>query len=59
MIQSGDDRCDELSSSANQERFFTGGYRRLVLDRVGHLPHREAPDEVAREIDGHLRRGPG
>jgi pimeloyl-ACP methyl ester carboxylesterase len=40
--------------SANQERFFTGGYRRAVLDGVGHFPHREAPDEVAGLVDEHL-----
>src|SRR5206468_11285516 len=50
MIQGADDRCDEPAGSANQERFFTGGYRRVVLDGVGHFPHREAPDEVARNI---------
>ena len=55
MIQGADDRCDEPAGSANQERFFTGGYRRVVLDGVGHFPHREAPDEVALNIDRHLR----
>ena len=50
MIQGADDRCDEPSGSANQERFFTGGYRRVVLDGVGHFPHREAPDEVLRYV---------
>jgi pimeloyl-ACP methyl ester carboxylesterase len=47
-------RCDEQAASANQERFFTGGYRRAVLDGVGHFPHREAPDEVAGLVDEHL-----
>jgi pimeloyl-ACP methyl ester carboxylesterase len=55
MIQGGDDRCDEPSSSAGQERFFTAGYRRVVLDGVGHFPHREAADEVALNVDRHLR----
>ena len=55
MMIGGDDRCDEPSGSADQERFFVGGYRRLVLDGVGHFPHREAPDTVAAAIDELLR----
>ena len=55
MIQGADDRCDMPAASADQERLFTGGYRRLVLDRIGHFPHREAPDEVASNIDRHLQ----
>jgi pimeloyl-ACP methyl ester carboxylesterase len=55
MIQGGDDRCDEPSGSADQHRFFTDGYRRILLEGVGHFPHREAPDEVARIIDRHLQ----
>jgi pimeloyl-ACP methyl ester carboxylesterase len=55
MIQGADDRCDEPAGSAGQERFFTGGYRRVVLDGVGHFPHREAPDAVAAAVDEHLR----
>jgi pimeloyl-ACP methyl ester carboxylesterase len=54
MIQGADDRCDQPSGSAHQERFFTGGYRRVLLDGVGHFPHREAPDDVALNIDRHL-----
>jgi pimeloyl-ACP methyl ester carboxylesterase len=41
--------------TANQERFFTSGYRRVLLDGIGHFPHREAPDQVAQAIDRHLR----
>jgi pimeloyl-ACP methyl ester carboxylesterase len=50
MIQGADDRCDEPSGSAKQERFFAGGYRRVLRDGIGHFPHREAPDEVAEAI---------
>jgi pimeloyl-ACP methyl ester carboxylesterase len=51
MGQGAEDRCDEPAGSEGQERFFTGGYRRIVLDGVGHFPHREAPEEVALAID--------
>jgi pimeloyl-ACP methyl ester carboxylesterase len=54
LVQGGDDRCDERAGSADQERWFTGSYHRIVLDGVGHFPHREAPDAVAQAIDRHL-----
>ncbi len=55
MIQGADDRCDEPAGSANQDRYFTGGYERVLLDGVGHFPHREAPGAVAQAIDRHLQ----
>jgi pimeloyl-ACP methyl ester carboxylesterase len=55
MIQGADDRCDVPAASADQERFFIGGYRRVVLEGVGHFPHREAPRAVAAAVDEHLR----
>ena len=59
MIQGADDRCDEPAGSEGMERYFTGGYRRVVLDGVGHFPHREAPDAVAHHIHEHLSATPG
>ena len=47
--------CDPPSESERQERYFTGGYRRVLLDGVGHFPAREAPNEVANEIVSHLK----
>jgi pimeloyl-ACP methyl ester carboxylesterase len=55
MVQGGSDFCDEPRSSEGLDRFFTGSYRRIVLDGVGHFPHREAPLEVARAVLGHLK----
>jgi pimeloyl-ACP methyl ester carboxylesterase len=55
MILGGEDRCDEPSGSTDQDRFVTDGYRRILLEGVGHFPHREAPDEIARIIDRHLQ----
>jgi pimeloyl-ACP methyl ester carboxylesterase len=50
MIQGGADSCDLAEGSEGQEKLFTAGYRRLLLDGVGHFPHREAPGLVADAI---------
>ncbi|WP_213803618.1 alpha/beta hydrolase [Granulicella sp. dw_53] len=55
MLQGASDRCDAPSQSEGLERCFTGGYQRILLDGVGHFPHREAPDEVATNILRHLQ----
>jgi pimeloyl-ACP methyl ester carboxylesterase len=54
MIQGLSDFCDAPSESQGQEAHFAGGYQRLLLDGVGHFPHREAPVEVAAAILCHL-----
>ena len=55
MIQGGSDYCDEPASSEGLDEWFEGGYRRVVIDGVGHFPHREAPDRVAELVDDHFR----
>jgi len=55
MIQGGSDFCDLPSASERQERYFLNGYERIVLDGVGHFPHREAPAAVAAAIERFLR----
>jgi pimeloyl-ACP methyl ester carboxylesterase len=55
MIQGAADYCDAPSESEGQERYFVGGYRRVLLDGVGHFPHREAPAIVADAIVQHLQ----
>lgn len=55
MIQGLSDNCDAASESEGLERFFQGGYRRVVLENVGHFPHREAPQLVADAVLHHLR----
>ena len=47
MIQGASDNCDAPKESEDQDAFFTGGYQRLLLEGVGHFPHREAPEIVA------------
>ncbi len=50
MIQGGADTCLLPNKSEGRERYFTGGYKRLVLAGIGHFPQREAPDAVAEAI---------
>jgi pimeloyl-ACP methyl ester carboxylesterase len=57
MIQGASDFCDGPEESAGQEAYFTNGYRRLLLDGIGHFVHREAPGESAKAIIDHLRQG--
>jgi pimeloyl-ACP methyl ester carboxylesterase len=45
MIQGGADQCDEPQASEGLDQYFDT-YRRVVLDGVGHFPHREAPAAV-------------
>jgi pimeloyl-ACP methyl ester carboxylesterase len=56
MVQGLSDSCDSPNESEGLEAFFTGGYRRLVLENVGHFPHREAPGLVAEAVVNHLSR---
>jgi pimeloyl-ACP methyl ester carboxylesterase len=55
MIQGLSDNCDAAGESEGLDGFFTGGYRRVVLENVGHFPHREAPELVADAVLFHLR----
>ena len=57
MIQGGDDRCVLPQSTEGAEPFFTGRYRREVLDGIGHFPTREASYKVARLLIGFLSGG--
>jgi pimeloyl-ACP methyl ester carboxylesterase len=56
MIQGLSDNCDAASESEGLDAFFTGDYRRVVLENVGHFPHREAPELVADAVLHHLRK---
>jgi len=48
MIQGGADGVTLASSTADKDRYFTGGYARHVLDGVGHFPTREAPEAASK-----------
>ena len=47
VLHGGADTANHPDTSAGKERFFSGRYRRQVLDGVGHFPQREAPVQVA------------
>jgi pimeloyl-ACP methyl ester carboxylesterase len=50
VIHGGSDPCNEPSTSEGKEQFFKGPYRRIVLDRVGHFPQREAAISVVNAL---------
>jgi pimeloyl-ACP methyl ester carboxylesterase len=54
MIQGMSDFCDAPSESEGLEAHFTAGYQRVLLDSIGHFPHREAPVDVTAAILRHL-----
>lgn len=49
------DRCELAETTDGAGKYFTAGYRRVLLDGVGHFPQREAPDRTAQEILQHLQ----
>lgn len=50
VLHGGADGANHPDTSAGKERWFTGPYRRVVLDGIGHFPQREAPQAVSREL---------
>ncbi len=45
-IHGGGDLVNAPATSEGKEGLFTGPYRRVVLDKLGHFPQREDPDGV-------------
>jgi pimeloyl-ACP methyl ester carboxylesterase len=54
MVQGGADGTVLAKSTEDKDKYFTRGYRRIVLDGVGHFPTREAPDAVVDAVLRHL-----
>lgn len=50
VLHGGADACNHPDSSDGKAHWFSGPYRRVVLDGIGHFPQREAPRAVADEI---------
>lgn len=59
FIQGAEDACDLPAGADGQEGCFTAGYERVVVPGVGHFPHRENPDAVARALLRQLHRSGG
>jgi pimeloyl-ACP methyl ester carboxylesterase len=54
MIQGDADGTVLPESTDGQDTYFPSGYRRIILDGVGHFPTREAPNAVADAVLKHL-----
>ncbi len=54
LIQGAADTCVAASESESLDDYFTHSYRRLLLDGIGHFPHREAPEPVSEAVLRHL-----
>lgn len=50
VIHGGVDTCNSPQTSEGREHLFSAPYHRIVIDRAGHFPQREAPASVARAI---------
>ncbi|MFZ4874645.1 alpha/beta fold hydrolase [Janthinobacterium sp. Mn2066] len=57
VLHGAADTCNHPDTSGGRERYFSGPYRRVLLEGIGHFPQREAPQAVAGAIlvfaDGH------
>lgn len=50
LIHGAADAVNPPRTSAGKEAWFTGTYRRVLFDGIGHFPQREAPDRFVEEI---------
>lgn len=55
LLHGMEDRCELAETTDGAGRYFTGGYRRQLIDDVGHFPQREAPEEVAAAVLEHVK----
>jgi pimeloyl-ACP methyl ester carboxylesterase len=60
IIQGESDFCDPPSESEALETYFTGSYQRVLLEGIGHFPHREARCSCHKHTPapGHGKDGP-
>lgn len=50
IIHGGADAVNPPHTSAGKEAWFTGPYRRVLFDGIGHFPQREAPQRFVEEV---------
>ncbi len=50
MLQGGADPVALPQGSEGKDKLFSGGYERVVLDRLGHFPQRQGPDAVLERL---------
>lgn len=55
VLHGAQDPCNAASSSEGKEHLFNGPYRRELIERCGHFPQREHPEEVSRHVLAWLR----
>ncbi len=55
LLHGEEDHCELVQTTEGAERYFDKGYRRVLLEGVGHFPTREKPVESAQAILEHLR----
>lgn len=55
LIHGMDDTCGLPESTDGAGRYFTNGYRRVLVEDAGHFVQREKPKETAAAILEHLR----
>ena len=50
LLHGMEDHCELLETTNGAEQHFSGGYRRVLLEEVGHFPQREYAEGTARHI---------
>ena len=55
LIHGMEDSCELAETTDGAGRYFTKGYRRVLLDDCGHFPQREKPKETAAAILEHIQ----
>ncbi len=55
LLHGLEDHCALAETTDGAGRYFTAGYRRVLLEGVGHFPQRENPAAMASEILRHLQ----
>lgn len=55
LIHGMEDHCELVQTTEGAEHYFDQGYRRVLLEGVGHFPSREKPEASADAILEHIR----